>query len=139
MCTVLASSTARAAAPPADDTNTGCIEKLQIPMYPPLARQARLSLLVTASVRLNAQAKVASVGGEFASERESGKAIFWRVMEAAMRGAQFAPTCTGKTVTVIMQFLVDSRSPSADSDPLIVFTYPNRFSISVRPPVMNVD
>jgi hypothetical protein len=121
----------------ADDTNASCIEKLQMPVYPVLAKQARLWGTFTVSVTLDPDASVQTVSSEMESNvRPSRKAIFVPALEKSIRESSFAHGCGGKTVTLVFQFVLGTGAPT-DHGQDVSFGFPNRFWISTPPPVMN--
>ena len=101
-----------------------CIERLQIPDYPPLATQARIYGTVTASVLLSSQASVQSIKTEMKPDQGMRATIFVKPVEAAVRQATFRRSCGGQTVVMVFHFeLGDKLKPS------VLFGYPNTFWI----------
>jgi hypothetical protein len=121
---------------PADSTNSSCIEKLKMPIYPPLADKARLSGIVTVSVVLGPDASVQSISSEIVSQ--SRKAIFVSAVEKSIRASLFAQSCGGKTVKLVFQFVLGDGTLS-DHGQDVSFAYPNRFWISVPQIPLNPD
>jgi len=106
----------------ADDTNASCIEKLQIPTYPPLARHARWRI---ASQHLRSGTAIKNDNIRLCS----GK---------LHRASVLAHVCGGKTVKLVFQFVLGDGEPS-DRVQDVSFGLPNRFWISVPPLVLNPD
>ena len=117
-----------------DPANASCIERLQVPVYPPLAKMARITETATVSVMLGPDAAIQSISSE--SVTQSRKAIFVPAVEKAIRASSFAPGCGGKTVKLVFHFVLGESAPS-DHGQDVSFGYPNRFWISVPPQVLN--
>ena len=120
----------------ADDTNASCIEKLQIPNYPPLARHARLSGTFTTTVVIGPDATVQSISSEMVAKFSQSKGIFIPAIERSLRSSVFARRCGGNTVKLVFQFVLGDGEPS-DHGQEVSFAYPNRFWISVPPAFVN--
>ncbi len=73
------------------ETNMSCVERLQMPVYPPLADQARIAGSVTATV-------VVASDGSIQTE-VVGHALLSPAVEKAIRASAFRKTCGGKSVT----------------------------------------
>ena len=112
----------------AAEANMACIEGLQMPSYPPLARVANVSGSVTASVVLATDGSVQS--------KIAGHQLFKETVEKAIQSSTFSKTCASKTVTVIFDFTIDKDLAPTDAQ-RISFGYPNRFWIvTPNPPLM---
>ena len=121
----------------ADETNASCIERLQMPVYPPLARQARLSGTYTVSVLLGPDASVQGISSEMESPiSPSRKSIFVPALEKSIRASSFLKGCSGKTVKLVFQFVLGEGKPSNFGQD-VSFGYANYFWISVPPQVLN--
>jgi hypothetical protein len=91
------------------------------------------------SVTLGPGTSVQTVSSEMESNvRLSRKAIFVPALEKSIRESSFAHGCGGKTVTLMVQFVLGTGAP-ANHGQDVSFGFPNRFWISTPPPVMNVD
>lgn len=118
--------------PGENSSDIGCLEHLEIPNYPPLARTARSKVTQTVKVLLSDQATVQSV-----ESRLQGKAadllerLFKESAEEALRSSRFSKTCGGKTITLIFDY-----EPSNDVR-LFAFEPPNHFLIRTGSVIIN--
>ena len=101
------------------DSNMSCVDRLQMPLYPPLAQQARISGSVTATVAVTSD-------GALQTEAAGGHPLLAAAVEKALRASVFRGNCSGKTVRLIFNFGFDS-----DPGKRVSFGYPNQFWISV--------
>ncbi len=108
-----------------DGTNMNCIKRLEMPVYPALARSALITGTVTASVALDTEAKAQKVETSFAS-RSLG--MLNESLIAALKKSDFQKSCVGKTVRIVFHFEITGRF--ADN-PKVTFAYgyPNEFWI----------
>lgn len=104
-----------------NETNMSCVERLQMPVYPPLAAMARVEGRATATVVVASDSSVQS--------EVVGHALLREAVEKAIRTSAFRKTCDGKSVKLIFNFGLDS-----DPAKKVSFGYPNQFWISVLPP-----
>jgi hypothetical protein len=110
------------------DPNMSCVERLEMPVYPPLAAAVRLSGSVTATV------VVASDGS--VQTNVVGHRLLVAAVEKATRSSVFRKTCGGKSIGLIFNFVL---AEDLDPDRLpqrVSFGYPNQFWISVPPRVI---
>jgi hypothetical protein len=115
------------------ETNIGCVERLQMPTYPPLARQAQVEATITASVLLSPKPTVQQqVTTQFKSKTQRSAAILMPTVEKAIQEAAFRSDCTGKTVVLIFDFKV-TGPPSGNPKQSVSFGYPNKFWIVTEP------
>ena len=115
------------------ETNIGCVERLQMPAYPPSGRQAQVEATITASVLLSPKPTVQQqVTTQFKSKTQRAAAILMPTVEKAIQEAAFRYDCTGKTVVLIFDFKV-AGSPSANPKQTASFGYPNKFWIVTEP------
>jgi outer membrane biosynthesis protein TonB len=103
-----------------------CIERLQMPRYPPLARQAAIQGSVKATVDLAPDASI--------QMKLVGHRLLSQAVETAVRASRFRPGCGGKSVSLIFNFEFDS-----DPAKIVSFGYPNQFWISAQPPIPMID
>jgi outer membrane biosynthesis protein TonB len=111
------------------DTNIACIERLDIPAYPPLAKQARISGAVTADVIVAPDGSAQSITSTTESETRPHPILLSSV-ERSLRTSTFAKTCAGNHVKLVFNFVL-----SEGMAPIVSFGYPNRFWITA-PPMM---
>jgi len=108
------------------ETNIACAERLEIPAYPPLAMQARIAGVLTASVRLGADGSIGNISSQFVPE--STKSImFVSAVEESLRASVFAKSCAGKPVRLVFNFVI--AEPGASTQLKFSFAYPNQFWI----------
>ena len=101
-----------------------CAERLDVPMYPPLAAAARVSAGVVTTIHLGSGGSIDAITSEL-EPREPVRTAFLKSVENGVRASRFASTCAGRTVTVEFQFsLGEQVGPERVS-----FRYPNRFTI----------
>jgi hypothetical protein len=121
--------------PTEDKSNIGCVEHLEIPEYPPLARVARSKVTQIVKVLLSDHATIerveSSVQGKAANLLERP---FKEGAEEALKNSRFSKTCSGKTITLVFDY-----EPSNDVR-LWAFEPPNHFlirtgSVTINPSV----
>ena len=81
-----------------------CVERLEIPAYPPLAGWARISGTVIATIKLTSVGAIES--RSFAVEPSSAKTHLSPAVNGALSDSVFAKNCGGKAVTLIFTFLI---------------------------------
>jgi hypothetical protein len=121
-----------------DPSNAYCVERLDIPAYPLLAMQARITGTVTATVHLSARAAAQDVMAVSSPKIGRAKAILTEPVEAVIREARFRPACGGKIVTLIFRFELIGETENRPSQRLL-FGYPNRFWIVDETPLWQPD
>ncbi len=109
------------------EANMSCVERLEMPVYSPLAHAAHVMGVVTATVAVSAeeQAHVAISPGAHPLLAPS--------VGAALRASAFKKSCAGKSITVVYKFAIDEAIQTGTSSQRISFRYPNQFWISVPP------
>jgi hypothetical protein len=115
------------------ETNIACVERLEIPDYPVLAKQARISGVLTATVLLGPDASVLKTASEWDSETKKIESLFLREVEKSLRVSSFAKACANKTVKLVFHFVVAGSPVPSPQPPIIFFGYPNQFWMTVRP------
>ena len=129
ICSVVLSSLS--AQPP--EPTTACIERLQIPSYPPLGRAARLFGVVVATTTLNSDGTIKSISTQMESGSVSASKFFTSAVESALRSSLFTRACDDKPLKLIFNFVLTQDSlPNGDAQS-VSFGYPNRFWIMVPP------
>jgi len=115
------------------ETNIGCVERLRMPAYPPLDRQAQVEATITASVLLSPKPTVQQqVTTQFKSKTQRAAAILMPTVEKAIQEAGFRSDCTGKTVVLIFDFKVAGPA-SSNPKQSVSYGYPNKFWIVTEP------
>ena len=109
------------------DSNMSCVERLQMPVYPPLANSARISGSVTATVVLasDGSLQTQAVGHTFLAPD----------VEKAIRASVFLKTCSGKSIRLVFNFVLGENFDPDKLPQRVSFGYPNQFWISVPPRV----
>jgi len=93
------------------ETNIACVERLEIPTYPPLAQQARVAGVLTASMQLGADGSIVEISSQFApTHKKEGMLV--SVVEESLRASTFAKSCAGKQVRLIFNFVFTQAKAS---------------------------
>lgn len=108
------------------DSNMSCVERLQMPVYPALARAARISGRVTATVVVASDSPLQT--------KAVGNKLLTEAVGKAISASVFLKICGGKSVHLIFNFGFDSDPGRRAS-----FGYPNQFWISVAPQVIETN
>lgn len=119
------------------ETNIACVERLEIPAYPTLAKQARIAGVLTTTVLLGPEASVGRITSEWSSQSISGskpESIFLPVVEKSLRASTFAKSCAGKRVTLVFNFLLSGNPRLQETASF--FGYPNQFWIAAPIPLV---
>src|SRR5271170_984122 len=87
--------------PAESPSNIECLERLEIPDYPPLARQARVQNIQTVKVLLNDHATIQSIEQGLQGKLVSFDRLFKEGAEKALKNSQFSKTCGGKTIMLV--------------------------------------
>jgi hypothetical protein len=117
-----------------DPTNAMCAEKIQIPSFPSLARQARLSGTLSVNVKLGPSGTVDEISAQSHLNNDRAQAVLLIPIEKALRNSQFRRDCAGKLVILEFDFRIDG-DPYDSQTQEVAFGYPNRFWITTRPPI----
>ena len=110
------------------DSNISCVERLQVPVYPPLADAARIAGRVTATVLLASDGSLQT--------KASGHPLLAPAVEKAIRASVFLKACGGKSVTLVFNFVLGENFDPDKLPQRVSFGYPNQFWISVPPRVV---
>lgn len=124
----------KAAAQP--ETNIACVARLEITAYPLVAKQARISGVLTATVLLGHDASVVKTSSEWDSEFKTNEPLFLRDIEKSLRASSFAKVCADKAVRLVFHFVVAGGSVPSPQPPTISFGYPNEFWITAQPTII---
>lgn len=114
--------------PTGSPSNIECLERLEVPEYPPLARQARIQAIQTVKVLLSDQGTVQAIEHSWQGTAVNVERLFKGGAEKALKDSRFSKTCGGKTVTLVFHYEVreDDKKKS-----LFAFGTPNQFWIRV--------
>jgi len=114
------------AGPVESPSNIECLERLEMPDFPPVPRAAHIQSIQTVKVLLSDQATVrtveSSVQGSIGTEK-----YFKESAEKTLKNSRFSKTCGGKTITLVFHY--EFREDSDKS--LSAFAPPNHLWIRV--------
>jgi len=133
LTSALGSWTASAQSDPGTESNVSCVERLQMPYYPPLADQARISGTVTATVSLGTDGSIQNTTMDMGAASTTAKRLFPPEVHKALRASGFHKGCGGKSVTLVFHFVLGEQSDPHGLPQAVSFGYPNQFWISVPP------
>jgi TonB family protein len=122
------------AAPTQDATNTACAEKIGLPVYPPLARQARIEGTLSVTVEVGTNGAVERISAQSHVNNDRAQAILLTAIETSLRKSQFRSDCAGKRLVLEFEFRL-TGDPYDRQTQEVAFGYPNRFFITARPPI----
>jgi hypothetical protein len=106
------------------ESNMSCVERLQMPLYPPLAHSAAIQGSLTATAILGSDGVIET--------KIVGHPLLADAGKRAIAASTFRKSCSGKAVTLVYRFLID-ETINPGGPPQISFSYPNQFWISVAP------
>jgi len=108
--------------PAESPSNIECVEHLEIPGYPPLARSFRFPSTLLVKVLLSDQAALQSI--EISSrEKAVNEKYFKESTEKALKASRFSKACGGKTITLVFHYELSIDNGSFAFEP------PNHFLI----------
>jgi hypothetical protein len=124
------------------DFNMRCVERLEMPTYPPLASQARIPAVMNVVVSIGANGAVEHIDMVLGSEagaptkiQQSRIGLFAPVVEHSIRASLFAKDCSGKSVRLTFHFVLgEDLRPGVKQT--VSFGFPNRFWIIVPPMIV---
>jgi hypothetical protein len=124
-------------AQPASESGGGvsCIQRLIVPNYPALARQARIAADVTVSVVIGHDSASHQVTTQV--EKPRFRELFSERVEKAVRSSTFNHQCEGKTIELVFRFELGNEMPVEGSTQTVSFSYPNRFTITLAATIFN--
>jgi hypothetical protein len=126
--------------------NVSCSERIIVPDYPALARQARIPADVTVSVVIGRDSAshqitthVEKLPTRLAGSKAGGdiERLFTERVEKAVRSSTFNNQCVGKTIELVFSFEFGNDMPVDGSKQTISFSYPNRFTIASTAVLVN--
>lgn len=106
-----------------------CIEKLEVPLYPALAAQARIAGTVTANVKLNPGGTVNTISLSVEAKTKSAKGVLGPPVESALRSSSYRGGCEAKPITLVFDFVLGENFLPNGQKQKVIFEYPNRFTI----------
>src|SRR5580700_5878211 len=110
--------------------NVSCFERIIVPDYPALARQARIAADVTVSVVIGRNSASHQITTQVEKPRGDIRRLFSERVEKAVRSSTFNNQCVGKTMELVFSFELGNDMPIEGSKQTISFSYPNRFIIT---------
>jgi hypothetical protein len=118
------------------ESNTHCIERLRMPIYPKLADAARISGSLTATVMLGPDGSIQNIAVVTAGTSATAKRLFPPVVEDALRASALSNTCGGRSVRLVFHFVLGEGMDPNHLSQTVSFGYPNQFWISVPPKIV---
>jgi hypothetical protein len=115
-----------------DTFNATCVERLEIPAYPLLARQARLAGTLSVTVTLGSGARIENIAAKADLNNNGAQGVLLIPVQNAIRTAHFREDCAGKQVILVFDFRI-TGDPSDRQQQEVAFGFPNRFRITTRP------
>lgn len=109
-----------------------CVVRLELPKYPPLARQAGLGGEAVATIRVGRDGRAERV------EVRGVYAILEREIQERMRLSLFSPSCQDKTVNVTFVFRIENVRSGRQDATRTWFEPPNKFILSTPMSELNV-
>jgi hypothetical protein len=116
-----------------DDSHMSCVERLEMPVYPPIAKSAMARNAIMAAALLAPDASVQTASFEVLSGHQPST-LFYPALEKSLKASKFSPTCGGRTVKIIFDFHFAPPSEPEFAGERVAFVYPNRFEIFWKPP-----
>jgi hypothetical protein len=117
-------------------SNIECLEHLEIPDYPPLARTANIQVTQTVKVLLSDQATAQNIQHSLQGNPIKFEMLFKEVAEEALKNSRFSKTCGGKTITLVFHYEIRDDSNKSS---LFAFGPPNQFWIRAGPVYVNPE
>ena len=116
------------------DPNVMCIERMELPSYPLLGQQARISGTIIVDVVVSATGSVQDMNIQADLKLpDNQKRVLAQPAAESVRGAAFTDSCGGKTVRVVFVFELAGTSTSRPKQ-TFAFGPPNRFWIRSEAP-----
>lgn len=107
-----------------------CLQRLRIPIYPPLAASARVGGSVSAKflIPVHNASQQSKMDVQFTSVSPHAE-LFEAAIQEALRKSSFSGACSGKTLDLTFHFEL-----SDDAKNSVSFGYPLQFWISTKAP-----
>ena len=122
--------------PAESPSNIECLERLEIPDYPPLPRTARIQVIQTVKVLLSDQATVQNIESSIQGKAIGVEKDFKQGAEKALKNSLFSKTCGGKAILLVFHYEIRD-DPNRSS--LFAFGPPNHFWIRYGPVYINPE
>jgi hypothetical protein len=120
--------------PAGSPSNIECLERLEVPDYPPLPRTASIQAVQTVKVHLSDQATVQNVESSLQGKVINLEKDFKDAAQKSLKNSRFSKTCGGKTLTLVFHY--EMRDDPNQSS-LFAFGPPNHFWIRYGPVYAN--
>jgi len=117
-------------------SNIECLDHLEVPNYPPLARQARVQAIQTVKVLLSDQATVQRIELSLQGKAINADRLFKADAEKALKISRFSKTCGGKTITLVFHYELYNDDSGRS---IFAFEPPNHFWIRYGPVYVNPE
>jgi outer membrane biosynthesis protein TonB len=119
------------------ESNMYCVERLQMPVYPPIADAARISGTLKATVTLDSDGSLRQpIVTDMGTASASAKRFFPPAVDEALRRSSFHKDCGGKSVTLVFTFVLGEDLDPNHLRQTVSYGYPNRFWITVPAKIM---
>ena len=122
---VIAPYRASGQGPVESPSNIECLERLEMPGYPPLPRHARIQRVQTVRVLLSDEASALTVESSLQGKSTGIEKDFKESAEKALKSSRFSKTCGGKTIMLVFHYELQ-EDPNQS---LFAFAPPNHFWI----------
>jgi hypothetical protein len=117
--------------------NTQCVERLQTPVYPKLADQARVSGSFTVIISLASDGTVKGTTLEMPEASPVAKRLFPPAIDRALQASVFQKHCESKPVRLVFTFGIGEESETNNVPQTVAFGYPNRSGFLYRRDISN--
>jgi len=116
----------------ANQVGIGCFERLELPNYPALPRQARVQGTLKVRIDLSDGGTIESIVSTFEGSSGRTNTLFDADTEKAIRKSRFTKGCPVREITLILHFEFRDAEGS-----LFAFRAPNEFWIRTAPVLVN--
>jgi len=110
-------------------SNIECLDRLEIPDYPPLPRAASIQGTQAVKVFLSEHAAVLAVESSIPARGAATQKAFKESAEKAVKKSRFSKTCGGKTIALVFHYEIRED----ENKSLFAFEPPNHFWIRAGP------
>jgi len=114
-------------------SNMSCVELLEMPLYPPLARAARISGSVNVTI------SIAAGGARKTTMSPSAHLLLTAAIGKALQASAFRTSCAGKSVTLVFNFVFGNDLDQDRLPQRVSFAYPNQFYVSTPPQIIETQ
>jgi hypothetical protein len=136
LCSIAGALTLCAQPAAESGADISCIERLIVPNYPALAKQASLAADVTVSVVMGHDSATHRITTQVEETHGNIKQLFSERVEKAVRSSTFNYQCVGRTIELVFSFEPGLDMPVDGSKQTVSFSYPSRFTITGTATIM---